>query len=48
MMKRLEEELDLFRPAHCDGVAAILDESSWRRGKMMGAFSNSCQVTFCD
>lgn len=28
MIKRLEEEGYRFRPAHCDGVAAILDESS--------------------
>lgn len=47
MIERLEEEGCRFRPAHCDGVAAILDESSWPKG-MMGTFSNRCQVTFCD
>lgn len=31
MIKRLEEEGNVFEPAHCDGVAAILDESSWLR-----------------
>ena len=47
MIELLEVEGNLFRTAHCDGVAAVPDESSWPRG-MMGTFSNSCQFTFCD